>query len=227
MTRRARAEEGVTSTRHVEVLMFDLDGTLADTRADLTDAVNAALARLEMPPLSMEQVCRYVGDGVHALLSRALGPEHRDFIEEGIRFFREHYGVHMLDQTRLYPGVRETLEYFQGKRRAIVTNKPLEFTVRILKGLEIDVHFDLVVGGDSTVKRKPHPEPARKVLGATGVEARLAVMVGDSPADIEMAKRAGIYSVGVTYGLRPAAVLQAASPDLLLDDLRELQRYLV
>lgn len=217
----------MTPARHVEVLIFDLDGTLADTRGDLTDAVNNALERLELPSLSMEQVCRYVGDGVHTLLSRALGPERRDVIDKGVRFFREYYGIHLLDQTRLYPGVRETLEYFQGKRKAIVTNKPLEFTVRILNGLEIDAHFELVLGGDSTVERKPHPEPARKVLSATGVEARLAVMVGDSPADIEMAKQAGIYSVGVTYGLRPAAILQAASPDLLLDDLRELQRYLV
>ena len=213
--------------KNVEVLIFDLDGTLADTRADLTDAVNNALEKLELPPLSMEQVCRHVGDGVHTLLSRALGREHRDVIDKGIRFFREYYGVHLLDQTRLYPGVRETLEYFQGKPKTIVTNKPLDFAVRILKGLEIDAHFELVLGGDSTVERKPHPEPARKVLSATGVEARLAVMVGDSPADIEMAKQAGIYSVGVTYGLRPAAVLRAACPDLIVDDLRELQRYLV
>lgn len=207
--------------------MFDLDGTLADTRADLTDAVNNTLQRLALPPLSMEQVCRYVGDGVHTLLSRALGPAHRDVIDTGVQFFREYYGIHLLDQTRLYPGVRETLEYFQAKRKAVVTNKPLDFTVRILKGLEIDAYFEIVLGGDSTVERKPHPEPARKVLSTTGVEARLAVMVGDSPADIEMAQQAGIYSVGVTYGLRPVAVLQAAGPDLLVDDLRELQQVLV
>ena len=213
--------------KHVEVLIFDLDGTLADTRADLTEAVNNALERLERPILSMEQVCQYVGDGVYTLLSRALGPEHRNIIDKAVRFFREYYEVHLLDQTRLYPGVRETLEHFRGKRKAIVTNKPLDFTVRILKGLEIDTHFGLVLGGDSTVERKPHPEPARRVLSATGVEAGLAAMVGDSPADIEMAKQAGIYSVGVTYGLRPAAVLQAAGPDLLVDDLRELREHLV
>jgi phosphoglycolate phosphatase len=83
------------------------------------------------------------------------------------------------------------------------------------------------LGGDSTAERKPHPEPARKVLSSTGVEARLAAVIGDSPADIEMARQAGIYSVGVTYGLRPAPVVQRARPDLLLDDLRQLQKYLV
>ncbi|MFQ5804071.1 MAG: HAD family hydrolase [Candidatus Methylomirabilales bacterium] len=213
--------------RHVEVLIFDLDGTLADTRADLTAAVNNALQGLELPPLSMQQVCQYVGDGVHTLLSRALGPPHQEMIENGVALFREYYRVHLLDQTRLYPGVRETLEHFQEKRKAIVTNKPLDFTLRILAGLEIESHFEFVLGGDSMVERKPHPEPARKVLSATGVQGRLAAMVGDSPADIEMAKQAGIYSVGVTYGLRPVAVLQAAGPDLLVDDLRELQHHLV
>ncbi len=213
--------------KHVELLIFDLDGTLADTRADLTDAVNNALQRLALPPLSMERVCEYVGDGVQTLLSRALGPEHRDMIGQGVAFFREYYGVHLLDQTRLYPGVRETLEHFQGKRKAIVTNKPLDFTLRILEGLKVDSYFELVLGGDSTVKKKPHPEPARKVLKAIGVESRLAAMVGDSPADIEMARRAGLYSIAVTYGLRPVSVLQAAGPDLLLDDLRDLPEYLI
>lgn len=175
----------------------------------------------------MEQVCRDVGDGVHTLLSRALGSNHVEVLEAGVGFFREYYAVHLLDQTRLYPGVQETLELFREKRQAIVTNKPLAFTMRILEGLGIERYFEMVLGGDSTANRKPHPEPAWKVLSTTGVENRLAAMVGDSPTDIEMAKQAGIYSVGVTYGLRPAAVVQAAGPDLLLDDLRELQQHLV
>jgi len=217
----------VKAGRRVDIIIFDLDGTLADTRADLTAAVNHALERLTVPPLSMEQVCRYVGDGVHTLLSRALGSNHVEVLEAGVGFFREYYAAHLLDQTRLYPGVQETLELFREKRQAIVTNKPLAFTMRILEGLGIERYFEMVLGGDSTANRKPHPEPAWKVLSTTGVENRLAAMVGDSPTDIEMAKQAGIYSVGVTYGLRPAAVVQAAGPDLLLDDLRELQQHLV
>jgi phosphoglycolate phosphatase len=212
--------------KYVDLLIFDLDGTLADTKADLTAAVNHALERLGLPPLPMEQVCRYVGDGVQTLLSLAVGPDHLDAVEAGVRFFREYYAAHLLDHTRLYPGVRETLEHFREKRKAIVTNKPLEFTVRILRGLETEGYFEMVLGGDSTVKRKPHPEPARRVLSATGVESQVAAVIGDSPADIEMAKQAGIYSVAVTYGFRPAADLQAAEPDLLLDDLRELRQYL-
>jgi phosphoglycolate phosphatase len=174
----------------------------------------------------MEQVCRYVGDGLENLLSRALGLQHGDLVDNAVRLFRDYYGLHLLDRTRLYSGVRETLEHFRGKRKAIVTNKPLAFSERILAGLEIESHFEVVLGGDSTVQRKPHPEPALKVLTLTGVDPRLAAMVGDSPADIEMARHAGLYSVGVTYGLRSAEEVRAAGPDLLLESLPELRHHL-
>ena len=216
----------MTGARDVELLIFDLDGTLADTRADLTAAVNSALERLGLRPLSVEQVCRFVGDGVQVLLCRALGPAHRELLDAGVQLFREYYAEHLLDSTRLYPGVQDTLEHFRRKRKAIITNKPLQFTERILRGLQIDRHFEVVLGGDSTVERKPHPEPAQKVLTITGVAARRGVVVGDSPADIEMARRAGLYSVAVTYGLRSADELKATAPDLLLDSLPELRHYL-
>lgn len=211
----------------VELIIFDLDGTLADTRADLTRAVNHALGRLQLPELSMETVCRYVGHGVQALLTAVLGPERRHHLPEGVKLFQEYYAAHLLDETRLYPGVRETLEHFRKKRRAIVTNKPLGFTLTILKGLEIGDHFDLVLGGDSTTERKPHPEPARKVLATFRADPRRAVVVGDSPADVEMAKRAGVYSVAVTYGLRPREELVPAGPDLLLDTFPDLKTALI
>src|SRR3990172_4502745 len=212
--------------RDVELLIFDRDGPLADTRADLTAAVNSALERLGLRPLSVEQVCRFVGDGVQVLLCRALGPAHRELLDAGGQLFREYYAEPLLDATRLYPGVQDTLEHFRRKRKAIITNKPLQFTERILRGLQIDRHFEVVLGGDSTVERKPHPEPAQKVLTITGVAARRGVVVGDSPADIEMARRAGLYSVAVTYGLRSADELKATAPDLLLHSLPELRHYL-
>ncbi len=218
--------QGMRGSRRADLLIFDLDGTLADTRADLMAAINHALERLDLHPLSMAQVCRYVGDGVQTLFTRALGPAHLDVLKAAVRFFREYYAVHLLDETHLYPGVQETLEHFQDKHKAIVTNKPLDFTLRMLEGLGIEKHFAIVLGGDSTVERKPHPEPARRVLHATGMRPGLAVVVGDSAVDIEMAKRAGLYSVGVTYGLQPVEELRAAGPDLLIDDFRDLRKHL-
>src|SRR3970040_1080165 len=121
--------------RKVDLLIFDLDGTLADTRADLTAAVNHTLEKLALPPLSMEQVCRYVGDGLETLLSRALGLQHGDLVDNAVRLFRDYYGLHLLDRTRLYPGVRETLEHFRGQRNAIVTKKHVLFRTRTLSAL--------------------------------------------------------------------------------------------
>jgi len=211
----------------VELIIFDLDGTLADTRADLTRAVNYALGRLHLPELPMETVCQYVGHGVQTLLTAALGPEHQDRLPEAVRLFQAYYAAHLLDETRLYPGVQETLEHFRKKRKAIITNKPFGFTLTILEGLGIGDHFDLVLGGDSTTERKPHPEPAQKVLTTLRTDPRRAVVVGDSPADIEMAKGAGVYSVAVTYGLRPRQELLQAGPDLLLDTFPDLKTALI
>ncbi len=211
----------------VELIIFDLDGTLADTRADLTRAVNYALGRLHLPELPMETVCQNVGHGVQTLLTAALGPEHQGHLTEGVKLFQEYYAAHLLDETRLYPGVRETLEHFRKKRKAIITNKPLGFTITILRGLKIGEHFDLILGGDSTTERKPHPEPAQKTLATFRTDPRRAAVVGDSPADIEMAKRAGVYSVAVTYGLRPCEELMQAGPDLLLDTFSDLKAVLI
>jgi phosphoglycolate phosphatase len=217
----------VTSPFPVELIIFDLDGTLADTRADLTRAVNYALGRLHLPELSMETVCQYVGHGVQTLLTAALGPEHQERLSEGVKLFQEYYAAHLLDETRLYPGVRETLEHFRKKRKAIVTNKPLGYTITILRGLKIGEHFDLILGGDSTSERKPHPEPARKVLATLHTDPRRTAMVGDSPADIQMAKQAGLYSIAVTYGLRPREELVQTCPDLLLDTFPDLKTALI
>lgn len=208
-----------------DLIIFDFDGTLVDTREDIAASVNFALRRLGFRELSVETIASYVGDGVGALMERALGAGPQ-LVEEAVLLFRDHYGQHLLDSTRLYPGVQETLEYFRGKRKAIISNKPCEFTVRIAEGLGIARYFDRIMGGDSTAHQKPHPEPVEKVLQGLGIEKKATAIVGDSPMDIEMGKRAGLLSCAVTYGLRGREELERANPDLLLDDLYALTYYL-
>ncbi|MFQ5840298.1 MAG: HAD family hydrolase [Candidatus Methylomirabilales bacterium] len=213
--------------RSVDLILFDLDGTLVDSLADLTAAVNHTLREYGRFPLDPCLVREYVGDGVRKLMERSLAGEDPASLDRAVAQFRTYYGSHLLDHTRLYPGVAEVLQHFTEKVKAVVTNKPQEFSLKILEGLGIAQHFAMVVGGDSGQEQKPHPQPAQHILTGLGVGAARTAMVGDSPVDIEMAKRAGLFACAVTYGLRSREELQAAGPDLLLDDLRELCRHLL
>lgn len=210
----------------VDLLIFDLDGTLVDSRLDLTASVNHALQRLGLPPLPVETVARLVGDGVRPLLTRALaaarGAPDEAEVERGVQVFREHYAAHLLDATRPYPGVPEALAALRHKAMAVATNKPRVYALAILEGLGLGQHFRLVLGGDSTPHAKPHPAQAEAILGTLGMPAAVALVVGDSPQDVAMARAAGCGACAVTYGLRSREELVAAGPDLLLDDLRDL-----
>lgn len=226
----------------VDLIIFDLDGTLIDSKEDLAASANSALRWLGLPELPVETIAAYVGDGVHKLMERALfstslrtgplatpgtgGPADQKLLEKAVRLFRDHYAQHLLDRTRLYPGVRETLEYFRLKKKAIISNKPYDFTMAIVKGLSIDSYFDVILGGDSTENRKPHPEPVEKVLTKLEIAKERAAIVGDSPMDIEMGRRAGLFSIAVTYGLRDREELIEAGPDLLLENLYDLTNHL-
>lgn len=212
--------------RRVDLVIFDLDGTLVDSRQDLSASVNHALGRLGLPPLSLETVAGFVGDGVGPLLARALtaarGAADEAEVEAGLRAFREHYALHLLDATRPYAGVPEALQALGRKAMAVATNKPQGYALAILEGLGLHHHFRLVLGGDSTPHKKPHPAQAEAILAAVGLPPAAALMVGDSPQDVAMARAAGCGACAVTYGLRSREELAAAAPDFLLDDLRDL-----
>lgn len=212
--------------RRVDLLIFDLDGTLVDSRQDLTASVNHALGRMGLPPLPIETVTGFIGDGARLLFTRSLeaarGVADEAEVEAGLRAFREHYGLHLLDATRPYPGVPEALQVLGQKAMAVATNKPEDFSLAILKGLGLHHHFRVVLGGDSTPHKKPHPAQAEAILAAVRLPPAAALVVGDSPQDIAMARAAGCGACAVTYGLRPREELAAAAPDFLLDDLRDL-----
>ncbi len=202
--------------------MFDLDGTLADTGHDLADAVNFTRTHFKLAPLDERQVCDHVGRGVEHLLQHSLPEESPAHFLAVMRVFLDRYEKHLLDRTVLYPGAREVLAHFRGKRRVVVSNKIHRLVVAVLRGLGVEDEFDMILGGDSAAEKKPHPALLNAVLQRFEVPAAGAVMVGDGNTDVEAGKRAGVITCGVTFGLGDKDELIAAGPDLLIDDLRQL-----
>lgn len=211
--------------RAVDLVMFDLDGTLANTGRDLANAVNHTRAHFDLTPLPDSLIHSHVGRGVEHLLKHSLPEETPDHFPEVMQVFLAWYENHLLDTTVLYPDVPEILEYFRGKRRVVVSNKTRRLTVAVLRGLGVEDQFDLILGGDSGPEKKPHPGLLHTVLDGFGFSANQAVMVGDGDTDIQAGKRAGVVTCAVTYGLGSKKDLLAAEPDLLIDTLMQLSDY--
>jgi phosphoglycolate phosphatase len=206
------------------LLIFDLDGTLVDSKQDLVQAVNAARTRMHLPPLDDETVASYVGNGAPVLIRRAMGPDaSEEQCREALEYFYEFYRDHMLDHTRLYPGVREALDQLRaaGMPMAVLTNKPVRFSRGIIDGLGIAPHFFQVYGGNSFEQKKPHPVGIEALMSEARTSAGETLMIGDSAVDIQTARNAGITAVGVTWGLQPES-LERVPPDHVISDMREL-----
>jgi phosphoglycolate phosphatase len=210
----------------VWALVFDLDGTLIDSKLDLALSVNATLKQLGRAPLDPETIYGCVGHGAPTLVRRALGlgVSHLE-VEQGLAYFLSYYRAHMLDNTVTYPGVREGLELLKEHPMAVLTNKPVRFSQSILDGLGIAHYFRYVYGGNSFATKKPNPQGMNVLLRDFGTSPREAMIVGDSEVDVQTARNAGTWSCGVTYGLG-AEGLRLDPPDLLLDSLTELPGHL-
>jgi phosphoglycolate phosphatase len=205
-----------------DVIIFDLDGTLIDSRVDLANSVNYTRVRLGMSRLPNELIYSYVGDGASMLIRRAFGREPTEAeLKEALEIFLAHYKLHLLDHTVLYPGVLEALEGLASLNLAVLTNKPINPTNIILEGLGVKEKFAVIYGGNSFEQKKPDPIGVHKILKDTGTFRERTLMVGDSRIDIETGANAQIATCGVTYGLA-SDTLAEASPDFLINDPREL-----
>ncbi|HKV49526.1 MAG TPA: HAD-IA family hydrolase [Candidatus Acidoferrales bacterium] len=221
-----RAESLRAEFSGIRLLIFDLDGTLIDSRLDLVYSVNATLEHLGQVPLPHEVIESYVGNGVAALVHRALGPgASEEKVADAQEFFLAYYRTHMLDNTVLYPGVREALDALGSRSMAVLTNKPVRFSEEILKGLDAARYFRFVYGGNSFSCKKPDPVGVQTLLRDVGISTNEAMMVGDSAVDVRTARNAGIWSCGVSYGLGLEG-MRADPPDLMLDTLADLPLYL-
>jgi len=214
-------------------LVFDLDGTLIDSRLDLIHSINALLRHFERPELPGDLIATYVGDGAPALVRRALGdPYDEPLFAAALEYFLGYYRIHKLDHTTVYAGMAETLAGLadpsrgnpsNGVRRqmAVLSNKPVNPSRDIVQALGLGEFFVRIYGGNSFTTKKPDPLGVRTILQETGFAADEALMIGDSSVDVLTGRNAGLWTCGVTYGFAPHS-LEDVPPDVLIETPRQL-----
>ncbi len=208
-----------------QLIIYDLDGTLVDTREDITRAVNETLRQLQHPPLPQEAIIRHVGLGVRHLLRECVAIDDPVVIERAAKIYRAYYAEHLADHSRLCPSAAEALDGFANRRQAVLTNKPQDHSERLLDLLGISARFIAILGGEAGYPSKPDPAGLRALLQRESLEPDAALLIGDSPVDIETGRRAGVFTAVVRNGFTPVEELRAAAPDALVDDLRGVVTY--
>jgi len=223
----------------IRLLIFDLDGTLVDSRLDLIHSINAMLLHFGRPELPGELIATYVGDGAPTLVRRALSnqapdPEHapidEQFFKSALEYFLGYYRLHKLDHTVVYEGIPEVLEVLARgagiparttRQMAVLSNKPVRPSQDIVQALGLGDYFVRIYGGNSFATKKPDPLGAGTILHETGVAPEEALMIGDSSIDVLTGRNAGMWTCGVTYGFAPQT-LEEVAPDVLVETPREL-----
>lgn len=205
-----------------KLILYDLDGTLVDTRQDIINGVRHALEVLSGPKLTDDEIKECVGTGLHALIRKVFRTDDEKLADRGSKLYREHYKEHMLDHSRLYPGAREFLEYFKDRKQAVITNKPNPFSSQILAALGVADYFIAILTGDNGMPFKPDPATIHHLMEVTGASAGEVLFVGDSPIDITAARNGGVEIVTLTHGFAPESVLREAKPDDIVHSFSEL-----
>jgi phosphoglycolate phosphatase len=210
----------------VDALLFDLDGTLIDSKRDLAHSVQYIQKRYEMPTSTEQQVGTFIGDGVVKLIQRALPGLTQSRLDEAVSAFKAYYREHCLDHTTIYPGVVPMLNHFHRKKMVVVTNKPVRISAHILDLLGLSPYFALVIGGDSLPNKKPHPEPILNALKTIGfINPKRAVVIGDSPNDVRAGRAAGTYTCGIRSNIADFQKLADSKPDYMIRSMKELTRF--
>lgn len=208
-----------------DLLLFDLDGTLVDSAADIAMAVDATLAARSWPTAGVERVRQWIGNGSRKLIERALAYAIGDFdnaLHETVHSeFLLHYAKHNGPETRVFPGVYECLQHCQslGKKMACVTNKPEHLAKQLLQHLDMTHYFAITVGGDTFPQRKPDPTALLHCCNKLGASVNRTLMVGDSETDVLSARAADMKVLCVSYGYNRGGPVAETNPDWVVDNL--------
>ncbi|HET7317761.1 MAG TPA: HAD-IA family hydrolase [Nitrospirota bacterium] len=206
----------------IDLIIFDLDGTLVNTLEDIAASVNYTLQKLGRPLIPIDSVRQYVGDGVEMLMRRALSGSD-EFLPDAVGIYKVHHSRNLLVRSRLYPSVTEVLEHFRNLPMAVLSNKTSEFVQPLLDGLKISGYFRVVLGAGSGLPLKPAPDAVQKIMAEFEASKDRTVIVGDGTADVRAGKAAGVITCSVTYGFRSEEELRKAGPDYIIHELSELK----
>ena len=187
----------------------------------LRDARTAA--RMSLKEKDTQEIISYIGQGVDHLIRKSLGEDKDRLFDKAISVFEKRYRRHAMDSSRLYPNVKETLEFFKNKNKAVVTNRNYEFAILALKALDIHDYFEDVIGGDNLGCLKPSSCPLDSTVYKFNASRERSIIVGDMHIDILAGKRAGMLTCAVTYGIGAKEDIVNAKPDFIIDDMIELK----
>lgn len=208
--------------KDVDTIIFDLDGTLVDSKKDIVNSVNFTLKQLGLRSKPFDEIVSFIGTGVNSLIRRSIGEENKSLFNKSISIFENHYKKHAADKSKLYPHVKDILEYFRDKALFVVTNRKKNMAQITLHSLGIDKYFKDVIGGDNESCLKPSACSLDKAL--EGVEDRKRIIiVGDMDLDVLTGKEAGILTCAVTYGIGKKEDILRAKPDYIIDGMLELE----
>ena len=208
--------------KKIDLMIFDFDGTLVSTGADLIQSINYTLNELNFEKRPEEEIISFVGDGVSKLIERTLGKDHIQYHEEAMRIFTDYYGKHLLDNAVLYPHVEDVLMKFENKIKIILTNKRYSFTLAIAQGLNLTKRFVEIIGADSTPFKKPDSRVIDYLLNKYGVAKENTLIIGDGINDIGVAKNSGILSCALLNGLGNRQDLLSLNADYYCEDILEI-----